>query len=351
MRMVANDIDLNTASVSAESCVVTSAKNGVTVPSTPREVEARAGSNSAIVNFTVPASDGGAAISAYTAVCTGDGTFQATGSSAPLTVMGLTLGSSYRCSVTATNSAGNGPASQAVSVTPTLSLPPAAPSGVIASAGDGSISVSFIPGELGSGTLLRYTVVCATTNANAVYGTGSVSPITMAPLTNGVAYTCRVKTSSSTEASVWSVESNVEIPRVFPDLMVANLASPSTAKAGSDITVSVSNRGTADAAPSRVEFRLLATVAITDSALAGLANNYCDISRLIPGETKSCTAAIGLPADAPSGTRYLVATVDFNGQVRESNENNNTLTDSTPIQIGTLKKSSITPVIFLLLSP
>jgi alpha-tubulin suppressor-like RCC1 family protein len=352
MRVIANSDDFTTTAATSGTCVVPSAKNGAMVPSAPREIEVSAGNGSATLNFSVPASNGGAAISAYNAVCTGDVTVKATGSSAPLTLTGLTLGATYSCTVTAANSLGSGPAAPAVSVTPTLSAPPEAPSNIIATAGEGSISVRFIPGALGSGTLLRYTVACAAGNASAVYGTGSVSPITVAPLTNGVAYTCRVKTSSSLGTSVWSVESNAEMPRPLPDLIVTHLTSASAVKAGSEISVnvSVSNRGSAEAAASRVEFQLLENVAIASSALAGLSNPYCDIPRLAPEQTTSCTATIRLPAGAPSGRRYWVATADFNGLLLESNETNNTRAASTPIQIGTLKKPSIIPSTFLLLA-
>jgi YD repeat-containing protein len=79
------------------------------------------------VLFSPPASNGGAAITSYTATCTGNGvTRTATGTSAPLTVTGLTNGLSYACSVQATNSAGSGAASASttVAVKPRPSIAP-----------------------------------------------------------------------------------------------------------------------------------------------------------------------------------------------------------------------------------
>ena len=77
-----------------------------------------AGDNQASVSFTAPANTGGAAITAYT-VTSSPGGLTASGAGSPLTVTGLTNGTAYTFSVTATNSAGVSVASSASSsVTP-----------------------------------------------------------------------------------------------------------------------------------------------------------------------------------------------------------------------------------------
>ncbi|MEH6446410.1 MAG: Ig-like domain-containing protein [Oceanospirillaceae bacterium] len=77
-----------------------------------------AGDTQASVSFSVPASNGGAAISAYT-VTSNPGGLTASGAASPLTVTGLTNGTAYSFSVTATNSAGASAVSSASnSVTP-----------------------------------------------------------------------------------------------------------------------------------------------------------------------------------------------------------------------------------------
>ncbi|MGI2111932.1 beta strand repeat-containing protein, partial [Shewanella frigidimarina] len=79
---------------------------------------ATAGDTQASVSFSAPASNGGAAISAYT-VTSSPGGYTASGAGSPLTVTGLTNGVAYTFSVTATNSAGTGSSSSASnSVTP-----------------------------------------------------------------------------------------------------------------------------------------------------------------------------------------------------------------------------------------
>lgn len=95
----------------------------VTAPGAPTIGAATAGNASASIAFTAPASTGGATITGYTATCTATGqtTSTASGSASPVSVGSLANGVTYNCSVTATNSAGTGPASGSVSVTPSVS--------------------------------------------------------------------------------------------------------------------------------------------------------------------------------------------------------------------------------------
>ena len=91
------------------------------VPGAPQNVVATAGDMQASVTWSAPTSDGGDAIIAYTATCT-DGTnnFSTMAAAAPVDVTGLTNGTAYACSATATNGVGTGPAGAAgSSITPT----------------------------------------------------------------------------------------------------------------------------------------------------------------------------------------------------------------------------------------
>ena len=93
----------------------------VTAPDAPSNVVATAGDGSASVAFTAPSSNGGSAISAYSATCiAGSLSKTATGAASPIVVSGLTNGTIYNCGVTATNSAGTSAASHAANVTPIL---------------------------------------------------------------------------------------------------------------------------------------------------------------------------------------------------------------------------------------
>jgi hypothetical protein len=89
-----------------------------TVPSPPRAVVASAGDGQATVSWTVPSSNGGAAIIDYT-VTSSPGNVQATVSSTTAVVTGLTNGTGYTFTVKARNTAGSSAASAAsATVTP-----------------------------------------------------------------------------------------------------------------------------------------------------------------------------------------------------------------------------------------
>lgn len=88
-------------------------------PSAPAGVSAVAGNGQATISFDPPALDGGAAIASYRVVAT-PGAAAASGAGSPITVTGLTNGTAYTFAVTATNTAGTGPASAPSNpVTPT----------------------------------------------------------------------------------------------------------------------------------------------------------------------------------------------------------------------------------------
>ena len=88
------------------------------VPGAPGIGAATAGAGQASVAFSAPASTGGAAITSYTA-SSSPGGFTGTSATSPITVMGLTNGTAYSFTVTATSSAGTSlPSGASASVTP-----------------------------------------------------------------------------------------------------------------------------------------------------------------------------------------------------------------------------------------
>jgi hypothetical protein len=93
----------------------------VGVPGAPTGVTATAADASATVAWTAPATDGGAAISAYTITASpGGNTTSVAGTLRTATPTGLTNGTPYTFTVTATNSAGTSPPSTpSPAVTPT----------------------------------------------------------------------------------------------------------------------------------------------------------------------------------------------------------------------------------------
>ncbi len=157
-----------------------------TAPGAPTGPLAAGINDGAEIFFTPPASTGGSAIISYTAVST-PGSFTGTNSTSPVTVTGLTNGTSYTFKVLATNAIGNGPYSVATSaVIP--SAVPGAPTDVVATAVTGQITITFGAAANNGSPILQYT---ATSFPEAVSVAGSGSPIAVpnADLTIGTSYT------------------------------------------------------------------------------------------------------------------------------------------------------------------
>ncbi len=198
-------------------------------PTPPTGVSAAAGNAQASVSFTSPASTGGSSIVSYT-VTSSPGSLVATGTASPITVTGLTNGKPYTFTVTATNAAGltSVASAKSKSVKPAGPIPPKAPTGVTAKAGNGQATVNFkLPA--GVGTPVTCTVTSYPGNITA---TGVGSPITVTGLTNGTTYKFRVTVTNSIGTSPASGPSNVVTPATLPDAPTAV-----SATAGSGLAV------------------------------------------------------------------------------------------------------------------
>jgi uncharacterized repeat protein (TIGR03803 family) len=101
--------------------MIFSVSDSPAVPDAPTGVTAAAGNSQAAVSFTAPA--GGPPVSSYT-VTSNPGGITVTGAGSPIIVQGLTNGTAYTFTVTATNTIGTGPPSgPSNSVTP-YAVPP-----------------------------------------------------------------------------------------------------------------------------------------------------------------------------------------------------------------------------------
>lgn len=193
-----------------------------TAPGAPTIGTATALDASINIAFAAPASNGGAAITGYTATCaSSDGgvTNTGPGAASPITVSGLTNAKLYTCTVTATNSAGTGAASAASNaVTPTAGAaasPPGAPTGVTVTPGNGTISVAFTaPASNGGAAITLYSATCTSSDGGTTGGptSGAASPITVPGVTNGKTYTCTVTATNSAGTGTASAASGSTQP-------------------------------------------------------------------------------------------------------------------------------------------
>jgi YVTN family beta-propeller protein len=183
------------------------------VPAAPADVVATAGPAQASVAFT-PGNDGGGPIVRYTATC---GTQSATGVASPIVVTGLVVGTPVTCTIAATNALGDGaPSAPSNEVTP-YAIAPAAPTGIVATAGDQGISVAFAAPHDGFAAITHYTATCTTPDlAQTFSATGQASPIAVPDTPNLHSYTCRVVATNAIGDGAPSAPSSAVTPDAVP---------------------------------------------------------------------------------------------------------------------------------------
>jgi hypothetical protein len=164
----------------------------IVIPPTPTGLTAIAGNQQATITFTTTAQQG----TMYT-VTASPGGFQATGSSSPLTVTGLTNGIQYTFTVIATNDRGTSdPSSPTNAVTP--ATVPAAPTNLSATGGSEQATIAFTAGSNGGLAILNYEYSLdsgATWTARIPAAT--TSPILITGLTNNLAYTISLRATNA----------------------------------------------------------------------------------------------------------------------------------------------------------
>ena len=182
-------------------------------PGAPTIGTATPGNASASIAFTAPSSNGGSAITGYTATCTPAGGTGGTGTASPLTVSNLPNGTAYSCNVKATNAVGTGSASANVSVTPRTV--PGAPTIGTATPGNTQATIAFTaPASNGGSAITGYTATCTAAGETTRTGTGTTSPITVSSLTNSVQYSCSVTATNA--AGVGAASSSATVTPVAP---------------------------------------------------------------------------------------------------------------------------------------
>jgi hypothetical protein len=181
--------------------------------STPTDVGTNVAYGSGSVDVAFTPSSGGGLASSFTAISS-PGLISASGSSSPVRVTGLTQGTSYTFTVTATNGYGNALASSSSSsVTPT-SLPQAPTIGT-ATATNGisygstpTASLTFTAGATGGKTISNYKYSIDGSTYTSLSPEDTTSPVTIPGLISGQSYTVRLKAVNNNGDSVASSASN-----------------------------------------------------------------------------------------------------------------------------------------------
>jgi uncharacterized protein (TIGR02145 family) len=166
----------------------------------------------ATVSFTAPSNDGGSPITNYTATSSPGNIIRTLTQSGSGTILvpGLTNGTAYTFTVTATNAVGESAASDASnSVTPIVPQVPNAPIIGIATAGNTQATVSFTaPSNDGGSAITSYTATSSPDNIIGILTQSGSGTILVPGLTNGTAYTFTVTATNAVGASAASAASN-----------------------------------------------------------------------------------------------------------------------------------------------
>jgi len=185
-------------------------------PGAPTSVVGTAGNTQVSVAFTAPAVLGTGTIS-YTATSS-PGSLTATGSSSPLVVTGLSNGTAYTFTVTASNAFGSSTSDPSASVTPATA--PSTPSAPTATRGDTQVSLSWsAPANNGSAItdyLVQYSSDSGSNWTTFADGTSASTTATVTGLTNGTSYVFRIAATNAFGTSAYSSASSAVTPAGVP---------------------------------------------------------------------------------------------------------------------------------------
>ncbi|GGM94937.1 putative Ig domain-containing protein [Shewanella xiamenensis] len=147
------------------------------VPGAPIIGTATAGNAQATVSFSAPAFTGGDAITGYSLVSTTGG-ITASGTSSPITIMGLTNGTSYSFTVAAINSAGTGSASTASNTVKPNGAPVISSTALTSATQDAAYSYTLVAtdSDVGDSVTLSAVTLPSWLNFNPATGVLSGTP-------------------------------------------------------------------------------------------------------------------------------------------------------------------------------
>jgi titin len=165
----------------------------VTMPNQPTNLSVTNGIGQVTVAFTTPSSNGGSPITNYQYSIDNGSTFTSFSppvTTSPVTITGLTNGTSYQIALRAVNGVGNGSSSSIVIGTPKNPTPPNQPTGLSTSNGIGQIIVYFTePSDNGGSVVTNYQYSIDNGSTFTSFSPPvTTSPVTITGLTNGTSY-------------------------------------------------------------------------------------------------------------------------------------------------------------------
>jgi hypothetical protein len=178
-----------------------------TTPGAPTGLSTTPGNASLSIAFTPPTDNGGSSITNYQYSTNNGSTYTAfspADTTSPVTITGLTNGTSYSVKLKAVNSIGAGTASSTVTDTPYTT--PGAPTSLSATAGNQTATISFTaPASTGGSSITNYQYSTdGGSTFNAFSPVDTTSPITITGLTNGTTYSVQLKAVNAAGAGTAS---------------------------------------------------------------------------------------------------------------------------------------------------
>jgi hypothetical protein len=157
-----------------------------------------------VISWSAPSDNGGSAVTGY--ILTGTNGTSNNAATSPVTISGLEDGNPYTFSVAAVNAIGTGLFSSVVGTS--VNSPPAAPTNVVATAGNATATVTWTaPANTGGSAIQSYTVNCSDGQSQTVEGTTATFGVT-----NGVAITFTVSASNTASSGPFSAASAAVTP-------------------------------------------------------------------------------------------------------------------------------------------
>ena len=215
----------------------------IAIPATPATPTVTGSDGGATI--TVSAGSGGGTPASYTVTSSpAGGSCTITAPATSCSVSPLTNGTAYTFSVTATNSTGTSGAATSTAITPAGK--PDAPTGVTATVGNGSATVSFVaPASTGGPAITGYTVTSSPAGATCTVGANATT-YSCTGLTNGTAYTFAVTANNGIATSDASTSSLAVTPATVPGAPTSVTATSTTSGSATiTFTAPASNGGSA----------------------------------------------------------------------------------------------------------